>query len=102
YTVNLGVAVLNANYGASQNTIVLTTSSLFPGTNYTVTIRNIRDQSVPALFLFPNPTLATFAHGQGYDGARITHQRYDSIGGNGQLNVLLNASRFPGDPTLIK
>ncbi|HEY2951368.1 MAG TPA: hypothetical protein VGK40_02230, partial [Verrucomicrobiae bacterium] len=101
YLVNNSVVVFSAAYAANQSTIRLDTSSLLEGTNYTVTISNVRDQSVPSLLILPNPTTASFIHGKGYEGFRITHQRYDSIGGGTSVSDLLNASRYPNDPTIV-
>src|SRR5437899_304182 len=47
YTVNFGVTVTSARYGSSNSVVILTTSTLSEGTNYSVTISNVQDTAVP-------------------------------------------------------
>lgn len=63
YSINNGVTVNGASYGASQDEVVLSTSMLLADTSYTVTIAGETGQD--ASTLLPDPTVVPFFQGFG-------------------------------------
>jgi hypothetical protein len=106
YAVNNGVTVSAADYGSSENIVVLTTSAMTPGVTYAVTVNNVADQAAPANTIAPDSS-ASFVFGSVIPGTFVTdfnsgvpidsvvfgHAFVDSTGGpdgSGVLKLTLN------------
>ncbi|PYJ97404.1 MAG: hypothetical protein DME23_15695, partial [Verrucomicrobia bacterium] len=59
YTIDNGVTVLSADFGADSRTIVLTTTPMAPKTTYTLTVNSVRDRATTPNVILPN-TQRTF------------------------------------------
>jgi hypothetical protein len=112
YSVDNGMTVSAAEYGASENIVVLTTSSMTAGTSYTVTINNVADQADPAntieadssaSFVFggdlPGTFVTDFNSGVPIDSVVFANAFVDSTGGpddSGVLKLTLNQNNQNG------
>jgi hypothetical protein len=96
YSVNNGVTVSSARFGANNSMVALTTSGLTEGVSYAVTISNVQDAE--GLTMTPNPTVSNFVHGAGYESKPITFKKFNNIGG-GTVPDLTNNPAFPNSPS---
>jgi hypothetical protein len=63
YSLSGGLSVLSASLSGDHKTVTLTTSQQQPATNYTVTINNVEDESVPlALAIAPDSQVSFTAY----------------------------------------
>ena len=54
YAINNGVSVLSASFAGDNRTVLLRTSPLTPGVNYTLTVNGVRDRATTPNSIAPN------------------------------------------------
>jgi lysophospholipase L1-like esterase len=60
YAIDNSLAVLGASLSANQRTVTLTTSPQTGGTNYTVTVNNVSDETAPTALTLPADSKVSF------------------------------------------
>ena len=60
YTLSGGLGVLAATLSGDHKTVTLTTGTQFAGTNYTVTVNNLQDETIPTPFSLPENSQVSF------------------------------------------
>ncbi|MEY2408708.1 MAG: large repetitive protein, partial [Verrucomicrobiota bacterium] len=92
YSINNGISVLSAGFGASSREIILGTSPLISGSNYTVTVSSVRDMTAARNVILANSQRSFTALFKG-----VFREVYTGISGSLQLD-LTNSPSFPNSP----
>lgn len=93
FAINNGVTISAATLGASPRAVNLTTSPLLTGSNYTLTVSNVRDQAAARNTITPNSQQSFIVLLKG-----IYRELFTGIPGN-ELFSLTNNAAFPNSPT---
>lgn len=96
YALDLGVTVLSAQMVAGSRTVVLTTSPLARGSNYVLTVNNVRDRAQVPNTVASNSQQSFVVLPKG-----IYRQIFADLPGS-LLSDLTNSSVYPGSPVIAE
>lgn len=97
YSINGGVGVLGAFFGADSSTVILAITGIPDSGAYTLTVKNVTDRSGTPNKITPNPSTALISTAQGV----ILQRYYQFDVASDQLKSWTNNARFPNDPTFV-
>lgn len=93
------LAVTGATLSADGRVAELTTAAQTAGTQYNISVKDIRDPSLAANLLSPNPTVKTFT-AWSLQAGLIKRERYYNLNG-ARLANMTNAAKFPDSPDQV-